>query len=132
MEIRKIINDIELNLYSNILFLKQENNIIISGKGIYILNTKNFEITHRYYSNNFEYSCLFKIDLNSFLIGKNKIDSNDSSSIEQWDFNKENNKWIVEKKIDTIYQDEITVLIYKKNQKQIISCSDNPVINFYQ
>ena len=132
MEIRKIINDIELNLYSNILFLKQENNIIISGKGIYILNTKNFEITHRYYSNNFEYSCLFKIDLNSFLIGKNKIDSNDSSSIEQWDFNKENNKWIVEKKIDTIYQDEITVLIYKKNQKQIISSSDNPVINFYQ
>ena len=132
MEIRKIINDIELNLYSNILFLTHENNIIISGKGIYILNTKNFEITHRYYSNNFEYSCLFKIDLNSFLIGKNKIDSNDSSSIEQWDFNKENNKWIVEKKIDTIYQDEITVLIYKKNQKQIISSSDNPVINFYQ
>ena len=95
-------------------------------------NTKNFEITHRYYSNNFEYSCLFKMDLNSFLIGKNKIYSNDSSSIEQWDFNKEKNKWIVEKKINTIYQDEITVLIYIKSLKKIISSSDNKTINFYQ
>ena len=132
MEKIKTINDIELNLFSNILLLTRENNIIISGKGIYIINTTNFEITHRYYSNNFEYSCLFKMDLNSFLIGKNKIYSNDSSSIEQWDFNKEKNKWIVEKKINTIYQDEITVLIYIKSLKKIISSSDNQTINFYQ
>ena len=72
------------------------------------------------------------MDLNSFLIGKNKIYSNDSSSIEQWDFNKEKNKWIVEKKINTIYQDEITVLIYIKSLKKIISSSDNQTINFYQ
>ena len=133
MEKIKFIYDIELNLFSNIFLFTERNNIIISGKGIYIINTKNFEITHRYYSNNFEYSCLFKMDLNSFLIGKNKIYSNESSSsIEQWDFNKEKNKWIIEKKIDTIYQDEINVLIYIKNKKKIISSSDNSKIHFYQ
>ena len=133
MEKIKFIYDIELNLFSNIFLFTERNNIIISGKGIYIINTKNFEITHRYYSKNYEYSCLFKIDSNSFLIGKNKIYSNESSSsIEQWDFNKEKNKWIIEKKIDTIYQDEINVLIYIKNQKKIISSSDNSKIHFYQ
>ena len=116
MEKIKFIYDIELNLFSNIFLFTERNNIIISGKGIYIINTKNFEITHRYYSKNYKYFCLFKIDSNSFLIGKNKIYSNESSSsIEQWDFNKEKNKWIIEKKIDTIYQDEINVLIYIKN-----------------
>jgi WD40 repeat protein len=133
MEKIKFIYDIELNLFSNIFLFTERNNIIISGKGIYIINTKNFEITHRYYSKNYEYSCLFKIDSNSFLIGKNKIYSNESSSsIEQWDFNKEKNKWIIEKKIDTIYQDEINVLIYIKNQKKIMSSSDNSKIHFYQ
>ena len=133
MEKIKFIYDIELNLFSNIFLFTERNNIIISGKGIYIINTKNFEITHRYYSKNYEYSCLFKIDSNSFLIGKNKIYSNESSSsIEQWDFNKEKNEWIIEKKIDTIYQDEINVLIYIKNQKKIISSSDNSKIHFYQ
>ena len=133
MEKIKFIYDIELNLFSNIFLFTERNNIIISGKGIYIINTKNFEITHRYYSKNYEYSCLFKIDSNSFLIGKNKIYSNESSSsIEQWDFNKEKNEWIIEKKIDTIYQDEINVLIYIKNQKKIMSSSDNSKIHFYQ
>ena len=133
MEKIKFIYDIELNLFSNIFLFTERNNIIISGKGIYIINTKNFEITHRYYSKNYEYSCLFKIDSNSFLIGKNKIYSNESSSsIEQWDFNKEKNKWIIEKKIDYIYQDEINVLIYIKNQKKIMSSSDNSKIHFYQ
>ena len=133
MEKIKFIYDIELNLFSNIFLFTERNNIIISGKGIYIINTKNFEITHRYYSKNYEYSCLFKIDSNSFLIGKNKIYSNESSSsIEQWDFNKEKNKWIIEKKIDTIYQDEMNVLIYIKNQKKIMSSSDNSKIHFYQ
>lgn len=133
MEKIKFIYDIELNLFSNIFLFTERNNIIISGKGIYIINTKNFEITHRYYSKNYEHSCLFKIDSNSFLIGKNKIYSNESSSsIEQWDFNKEKNEWIIEKKIDTIYQDEINVLIYIKNQKKIMSSSDNSKIHFYQ
>ena len=49
MEKIKFIYDIELNLFSNIFLFTERNNIIISGKVIYIINTKNFEIIHRYY-----------------------------------------------------------------------------------
>ncbi len=128
----KKINNIELNLFNNNIIITYEKYLIISGKGIYILNKENYEIIKHYYINNYEYSCIFKINEKSFLTALTNKNSYYFSSIEQWNFNKEKNEWIIKRKIENVHKDYITGLIYIRNQKILISSSFDGKINFYQ